>query len=463
MDKSFSLGKRSDHPIHIFFLGIGGVSMSSLAFCAKSMGHRVSGYDAVASATTEKLVRGGIPVFTAFDAAHYEGVDLIVYTGAIHSDDIVLSYPRSRKIPEMTRAQFMGLLMKEIKNPIGIAGTHGKSSTSGMLSSIFLSDQKRDPTVMVGAELPELRSTYRLGNGDDFIFEACEYQNSFLDFFPKISVILNVEHDHADFFPTKEDVIASFVRFSDLAKKGYAVLNYDNEGARRVGMETESPVFFFSTKEKTDLWCENLTEKNGFYSFDIVTKQGLYTSCSLSVPGFHNVENALAAASAAYLSGVDSLCVKSGLERFCGVKRRFEYRGKCNNKAVFDDYAHHPDEIEATLKTAKKMGYEAITVVFQSHTFTRTQAYWEQFVSALQIADEVILADIYPAREQPIPEITAANLAKACQNAKYLGSFDEIARYLLSSKDPGLLLIMGAGSIVGLTDQILTERKNYDR
>jgi UDP-N-acetylmuramate--alanine ligase len=432
--------------------------MSSLAFAAKKMGCRVEGYDATLSETTKKLEAAGIPVFDSFCEKHYVGVDYVVYTGAIQKEDPVLSHPAKLGIPLIPRGVFMGLLMKEKGNPIGIAGTHGKSSTTGMLSTIFLEEARRDPTIMVGAHLPAIDSTYRLGSGEDFIFEACEYQDSFLSFFPRLAVILNVEHDHADYFPTLEDVIASFVRFCDIARNGWAIFNLDNEGARRVSKLTKSPCFFFSQTNSGDLWCENLKEEGGFYSFDIITKKGLYTSCTLSVPGKHNVENALAAASAAFLSGVSGESVKKGLEKFCGVKRRFEYRGKCGKMRVFDDYAHHPDEIRATLESAKKLGYEKITVVFQSHTYTRTRAYWNEFLSSLSLADRVIFADIYPAREAPLEGISGMRLAKESKNGEYLGDFDAIAERLKNSSDPGLLLIMGAGNIVALTDRLLTEK-----
>ncbi len=442
----------------IFFLGIGGVSMSSLAFTAKRYGCKVAGYDAATSDTTRKLLMDGIPVYTSFEKTQYEGVELVVYTGAIHEDDIVFSYPKSLGIPMMPRAKFLGLLMQQCKNPIGVSGTHGKSSTTGMLSSIFMLAQDRDPTVMAGAVLPELDSTYRLGLGEDFLFEACEYQNSFLDFFPHLALVLNVEHDHADFFPTLEDVIDSFVKFTDLAKDGYAVFNRDNEGAVTVATRTCSPKFFFSAKEKADLWCENLKEAKGFYAFDIMVKKGLLCSVKLSVPGEHSVSNALAAASAAYLSGVDADSIRKGLEAFRGVKRRFEYRGTCGNMQVFDDYAHHPDEIRATLKAARKLGYPHVTVVFQPHTYTRTRAYWPDFVESLSLADEVILADIYPAREEPLPGIESPLLAKQSDTLTYRGDFRQIAEYLKAQKHEGLLIVMGAGTIVNLTDMILNNR-----
>lgn len=459
MCKNVSLSDFFEKKANLFFLGIGGVSMSSLAFAAKKWGCTVSGYDAVSTETTKRLAEGGIPVFHHFAEDLYQNVDLIVYTGAIHDTDPALSYPRSLGIPEVTRSQFLGFLMQKSPNPIGVAGTHGKSTTSGMLSSIFLQNEKRDPTVMVGAELPFLLSTYRLGKGDDFIFEACEYQNSFLDFFPHLALILNVEHDHADFFPTLDHVIQSFIAFADKAQEGVAIINFDNEGARRVAQGCQSPLFFFSMNEKKDLWCENLVEKDGFYSFNIHTKEGLYTPCTLSVPGLHNVQNALAAASAAYLSGIPGQEVKEGLAAFRGVRRRFEYRGLCGKMQVFDDYAHHPDEIRATLTAARKLGYEKITVVFQSHTFTRTRAYWNEFLSSLSLADRVIFADIYPAREEPIEGICAQRLARECEKGEYLGSFHQIAEHLKASTDKGLLLIMGAGDIIQLTDLVLTSRE----
>ena len=442
----------------LFFLGIGGISMSALALTAKSFGCHVSGHDSAINQTTNMLIDCGIPVYKEFDKSHYEGVDLIVYTGAVKEDDIVFSYPKSLGLPFVTRSVFLGYLMKQSKNPIGVSGTHGKSSTTGMLSSIFSQEENRDHTVMAGAVLPELGGTYRLGHGEDFVFEACEYQNSFLDFFPHIALILNVEHDHADFFPTIEDVYRSFVAFADIAKDGSAVINLDNEGAVEVGRRTLAPCFYFSKTKKCDLWCENLTENKGFYSFDILTKEGPLCSVTLSVPGEHSVENALAAASAAYLSGISAGAIKKGLESFRGVGRRFEYRGMCGKMKVFDDYAHHPDEIRATLKSAKKMGYEHTLVVFQSHTFTRTKAYWQNFVDALSIADKVIIADIYPAREEPIPGIDAQHMAEENEKFSYLGDFNAIAEYLKSLENDGLLLIMGAGTIVELTDLILTDK-----
>ncbi|MBR2616273.1 MAG: UDP-N-acetylmuramate--L-alanine ligase [Clostridia bacterium] len=441
----------------IRFLGIGGVSMSSLAFWAKGRGCEVSGYDLTLSEVTDKLEKAGIPVSDRFAPEDYEGVELIVYTGAIRPEDPVLSYPREKKIPEMTRGEFLGLMMKGFENPIGVAGTHGKSTTTGMLASVFLAEG-RDPTVMVGAVLPALDSTYRLGENErDFLFEACEYQNSFHSFYPRLALVLNAEHDHADFFPTYGDVIDSFVAWADIAVHGHAICAADNPGACLVAERTKSPVFLFSQRKKADLWCESLKEERGFYSFDVMTKEGLYAHARLSVPGEHNVQNALAVASAAYLSGVSGKAVEEGLSAFRGVKRRFEYRGRCGNMEVFDDYAHHPDEIRATLSSARKMGYDRITVVFQSHTFTRTRAYWDDFLSSLDLADRVVFADIYPAREAPIEGIDAKHLAEASRNGEYLGDFDAIAKALRAETGEGVLFVMGAGDIVHLTERLLTD------
>ncbi len=441
----------------IFFLGVGGISMSALAFTAKAAGAVAAGYDSTPSPLTEKLAASGIPVVYRFSESSYDGVDLVVYTGAIHDNDPNLAYPRSLGIPEMTRAEFLGFLMKKSRNPIGVAGTHGKSTTTGFLASIFLAADDRDPTIMLGAEMSALSGTYRIGTGEDFIFEACEYQNSFLNFYPRLALILNAEYDHADFFPNLESVYDSFTRFADLAKDGTAIFNFDNRGARIVAERTVSPVFFFSLHEKKDLWCEELTAENGFYRFRLCTADW-QIPVKLRLPGLHNVANALAAASAAVLSCISPETIRAGLESFGGVKRRFEARGFCNHLRVFDDYAHHPDEIRATLTMAKTLGFEKILVVFQSHTFTRTQAYWDDFVSSLSLADEVIVMDIYPAREEPIPGITAENLAKAIPCGRYVGNADAIVQNLLQRKESGLCIIMGAGNIIQLTDRILTDR-----
>lgn len=440
----------------IYFAGIGGISMSSLAFCAFSAGCSVAGYDATESDLTRKLEKAGISVSYTFDPADFANVSLLVYTGALRDSDPVLSYPRSLGIPEMTRGEFLGLWMKRSENPIGVSGTHGKSTTTGMLASIFLAAGV-DPTVMVGAEMRELDGAYRVGKGKDFLFEACEYKDSFLRFYPRVAVILNVEHDHDDYFPTLQDVIRSFVRFADIAKSGHAVINFDNPGALAVAEKTVSPVFLFSRKEKKDLWSENEKENGGFYSFDIVTPAGRYCRVALNVPGEHNVSNALAAASAALLSGVPGEAVEKGLAAFRGVRRRFEKRGVCRNRPVFDDYAHHPDEIRATLTAARKMGLAPLTVVYQPHTYSRTKTHWQGFIDALSLADEVILADIYAARETPIPGVTSENLAKAIPGGKYLGDLRHIADYLLSQNKDGVVIVMGAGNIISLTDLVLTD------
>ncbi len=442
---------------HLFFAGIGGISMSALAFMEQRAGMVCSGYDAVASPLTEKLEAAGIPVATSFDPSLYDGVDLVIYTGAIHDDDPVLKTPREKGIPTMTRAAAFGEMMRRFDNPIGVAGTHGKSTTTGMLASIFLKDEKRSPTVMVGAELSLLDGTFRTGDGQDFIFEACEYQDSFLQFFPRLAVILNVAHDHDDYFPALEDVIVSFTRFADIAREGRVILNRDDEGCREVARRTKTAPFFFSRKEKADLWSENERMEGGFWSFDAYTPEGLYARVSLKIPGEHNISNALAALSAAKLSGVDGKTCAAGIAAFGGVRRRFEYRGKCHAYRVYDDYAHHPDEIRATLTAARQMTADPITVVYQPHTFSRTKAHWDGFAASLSLADRVIMMDIYPAREAPLPGITSRRLAGDIAHGEYVGDENAIAEELLKSRGSGMLIIMGAGDIIHLTDKILTE------
>ena len=453
---NFSLSELHRPGASLFFAGIGGISMSALAFMEQKAGMRVSGYDATPSALTEKLEAAGIPVATVFKPELLDGVDLVIYTGAIHDTDPALKTPRDRGIPTVTRAEAFGEMMKTYPCPIGVSGTHGKSTTTGMLASVFM-EAGRDPTVMVGAELSLLNGTYRVGGGEEFIFEACEYQDSFLSFFPRLSLILNVAHDHDDYFPTLEDVIASFTRFADLAKDGGAVLNLDDPGCREVAKRTKAPAFTFSRRKGADLWSENEKEEGGYFSFDAVSKEGLYARVKLNVPGAHNVSNALGALLCAKICGVDGEAAARGLSSFGGVRRRFERRGKCRGMTVYDDYAHHPDEIRATLTTARAMGKGPITVVFQPHTFSRTKAHWDEFVEALSLADRVITMDIYPAREAPIPGITSERLARDIPCGEYVGDEAAIARTLLESRSCGTLFIMGAGDVIHLTDKILTE------
>lgn len=433
--------------------------MSALAEIMLDRGYTVSGYDLHKSELCDRLNSLGIPIYYEFDENMYKDIDLVVCTNAIHEDDIIRKYPEQHGIECVSRGEFLGELMKLSKNRIGIAGTHGKSTTTGMISEIFLT-ARRDPTILVGAVLPEIDSTFRIGGGDDFIFESCEYMDSFLSFFPTVSVVLNVEHDHVDYFPTVDDVIASFHRYICIpGKDGYAVVNADSEHAMKALENCDvHAVTYSALGADAEVTAENITVSGGFPEFDVYVKGEFFTHIRLSVPGRFNVGNALAAVAVGRIYSIEPDVIRDGIARYKGVKRRFEIRGRLGDATVVDDYAHHPDEIKATMSSALDSGIRPITVVFQSHTFTRTKALFSEFCTAFTGADEVVFADIYPAREQPIEGVTAEALAKATPNGKYVGSFDDIADYLKRNVREGMIIVMGAGDVIEITDKLLEDK-----
>ncbi len=431
--------------------------MSALCLLCHEKGMRVSGYDATESPVTQSLCEKNIPVFYSFTESMYEGVDAVVYTAAIHAEDPILSYPASLGLPLISRADALGHLSLEKTSRIGVAGTHGKSTTTGMLTAIFLADG-RDPMVLAGAAIPEIGGTLRMGHGKDLIFEACEYQDSFLHFSPTVSVVLDVEHDHVDYFPTPESITASFVRYADLVgENGVAVINSDTELAQIVSKEVRVKQISVSQKSAADYTAENLTFDRGFAVFDLAYRGVTLFPVRLGVPGRFQVGNALCAIAAARYAKISDQAIQAGLASFSGVERRFQMRGTLHGVPVVDDYAHHPTEIAATLSAAAECGYQNIVCVFQSHTFSRTEAFWQEFAEVFAPCKEVVYADIYPAREEQIEGITAENLAKDAPNGRYVGDFDAIARYLKAKTDADLFLIMGAGSVIQLTDILLAE------
>lgn len=443
---------------HVFFAGVGGVSMSALCLLCHENAITVSGFDATQSAVTRALADKGIPVHYTFCEEMYQGVDAVVFTGAIHMDDPILSYPKSLGIPLISRADALGHLSLTKKTRIGVAGTHGKSTTTGMLTHIFLA-ANRDPMVLAGAGIPAIGGTLRLGNGDDLIFEACEYQDSFLHFSPTVSVILDVEHDHVDYFPTEDSICASFVRYGNLpGDTGLCVINCDTPLAKKVSKLVTAPQISVSQETNANYTAENLHMEHGFACFDVALDGKTLFQVHLGVPGLFQVGNALCAIAAARACGVDDKAIAQGLFEFHGVDRRFQIRGALNGAPVVDDYAHHPTEIAATLSAAQACGYKKIVCVFQPHTFSRTEAFWKEFSDVFAPCHKIIFADIYPAREAPIENITSENLARDSKNGLYVGDFDDIAKYLKNDTEADLYLIMGAGSIISLTDLILEEK-----
>ena len=439
--------------------GIGGVSMCPLAEVLHSMGLSVQGSDMSENANVRHLRSLGIDVAVGHAADNLGESDFVIRTAAIHDDNPEISGAIARGIPVFERAQAWGAIMKGYKNALCIAGTHGKTTTTSMATHIFMAAQK-DPTVMIGGTLELLHSGYRVGKGDTIIAESCEYCNSFLSFFPTVAVILNVETDHLDFFKDLADIEHSFRRFAELVPiGGNVVANKDDAGARETLDGASQPIFWFSMSDPAaHCRADNLVWKNGLPSFDIVVRGSHYAHVSLQVGGEHNVMNALAAASAAYLLGIDGNAVGLGLATFRGAGRRFEHKGTFRGAEVYDDYAHHPGELHALLTMVKTLGYQRIVCAFQPHTYTRTKALFDEFVEELKLPDVVVLAEIYAARETNDIGISSQDLCAKIPGAIYCSTLDKVTSALAEIAKPGdLILTVGAGDIYKAGEKLVKE------
>lgn len=432
----------------IYFSGILGASLSSLALLCRDRGYKVGGSDTGKNGELiKKLEKNGINVFSCQSSENIEGYDVLVYSAAIPNDSPELSAARKKGLKIFSRSEFLGYIISEYRCKIGVSGTHGKSTVSGMITDVFLAEN-RDVTALIGAESVSLGGSLRIGNDDTVIYEACEYKRSFLDFPPLHAVVLNIETEHTDCYPTLSDAVEAYGEFIKNAKK--CVLSYDDKGCRMLqsNISGKEMLLFSIHDKKADLYAENICCENGFYSFDTVYKDKKLFSVNLRVPGIHNVKNALAATAAALLSGVSHEAIKSGLEKFSGMRRRFEYIGECRGASVYDDYAHHPTEIRCTLDGAKKLGFEKIICAFQSHTYSRTAAFFKEFTEVFAEADEVIFTDIFAAREKNIYGVSGKALADATENGRYISDFGELTDYLRGKASPGTLIItMGAGRL----------------
>ena len=451
-------------PIHVHFIGIGGISMSGLAEILLEEGFTITGSDSKESPLTKKLESEGAHIFYGQKAENItDGIDCVVYTAAISSANPELLEAASRKIPMLTRAELLGQLMKNYDTPIAVSGTHGKTTTTSMISHILLAGDL-DPTISVGGILKAIGGNIRVGRSETFITEACEYTNSFLHFFPKISVILNIEEDHMDFFKDLEDIRSSFRRFAQLLPAdGTLVINGDIKDYEEICSGLSCRVITYGSSPEFDYHAENVSyNSQGFVSFDLIRRNGSRDHIDLSVTGDHNVSNALSAVAVAELLGIPMETVRKGLLSFTGTDRRFEYKGEFNGVTVVDDYAHHPTEITATLQAAKHHPHNCVWCVFQPHTYTRTKAFFHEFAEALSHADHLVLADIYAARETDTLGISSADLAeeaaKLGTDAHYFSSFAEIEDFLKQNCAPGdLLITMGAGDIVTVGEDLLAE------
>ena len=449
-------------PIHVHFIGIGGISMSGLAQVLLSRGFKVSGSDNLKSPLTDELSNAGAEIFIGQRASNIsENIDLVVYTAAIHEDNPEFARCVELSLPMMSRACLLGQMMRNYKNAVAVSGTHGKTTTSSMASEILMA-ANLDPTLSIGGILKSINGNIRVGGSDVFLTEACEYTNSFLNFFPKIGIILNVEEDHMDFFKDIHEIRESFHKFAQLIPKdGVLLINYDIEGRDVITANLECPVKTFGFTPESDYYASDLKiDDHGNYHFVFHTPDKKTQDIILEVVGKHNVCNALAALAMADFLNIPLGTAARGLQSFTGTDRRFEFKGSLGGVNIIDDYAHHPTEISATLEAAQNYPHQHLWCVFQPHTYTRTKAFLHEFAEALSKAEHVILADIYAARETNTLGISSKDLQKEILklggDCKYFPTFDEIENFLLENCIPGdLLITMGAGDVVKIGENLL--------
>ncbi len=451
-----------DKPIWVHFIGIGGISMSGLAEILHERGFKISGSDMKASPLTEHLQSLGISVALPQSRENIaQGIELCVYTAAISEENPELLEAKRQNVPTMTRAELLGRIMKNYKEAINVSGTHGKTTTTSMIGEILMEAQM-DPTITVGGMMKDIGGNLRVGKSDVFLAEACEYTNSFLSFFPTIEVVLNIEEDHLDFFKDINDIRSSFRKFIEkLPENGILIFNKDipheeyflqNLPGRKIITFGHNDADYTANFISYDHYA-----RPTYTLFEKGEDRGKVT---LGVTGEHNIYNSLSAIAVARAIGIPFDTIKKGLLEFSGTDRRFQLKGKVNGFTIIDDYAHHPQEIAATIATAKKYPHKKLWVAFQPHTYSRTLALMDDFAGALSQADEIILADIYAAREQNTVGVSSDDLRKLMlsqnTNVYYIPDFPSIEEFILSHLEEGdLLITMGAGNIVDVGEDLL--------
>ncbi len=438
-------------------IGIGGVSMSSLADVLWGMGIAISGSDMNRNKNVVGLTEKGIPVSIGHKAENItREIEFVVRTAAVHDDNPEIIRAHALGIPVFERTQAWGAISKDYSNALCISGTHGKTTTTSMCTHIMMAADK-DPTVMIGGTLPLLNAGHRVGHGNTIIMEACEYYNSFLSLHPTVAVILNVEADHLDFFKDLQDVQHSFREFAlRTPEDGYVVANLDDASTMDTIRDIPRKIMTFGLSREADVYAENIEFLGANSHFDIMFKGKLFTDVTLHVPGLHNVKNALAATAAAICLGVRPNAVKYGLAGFNGAGRRFEFKGKYNGADVYDDYAHHPGELKALLDTVEGLNYKRCILVFQPHTYTRTAALFEDFVTQLKRPDVLLLAEIFAAREKNTIGISSAALAERVEGAEFYPTFPELEEELKRKAQPGdIILTVGAGDVYKIGENIV--------
>lgn len=439
----------------VHLVGIGGVSMFPLAEVLRNAGMVITGSDFKESANVLHLKKEGVTVFMGHHPENVENAEVVIRTAAVHDDNPEIVAARSKGIPVYERAQAWGAIMQDYKHALCISGTHGKTTTTSMATHIAMA-AGLDPTIMIGGNLPLLGSGYRVGEGDTIILESCEYCNSFLSFRPTTAVILDIEADHLDFFKDLADIERSFRAFANLVPKdGVVVANADDRNTMDTLDDFDRPMLTFGLGAYADVYCDNLSWVRGVASFDLMNGETKVCRIDLSVPGMHNVKNALAAAAAALAMGITPTAIAQGLNQYHGTERRFEYKGEYHGAKIYDDYAHHPGELHMLLETAKTLGYDRVICAFQPHTYTRTKALFPDFVQELSNADITILTDVYAARETDTLGISSRDLVERIPHGEYCPTFDDVEARLKELARPGdLILTVGAGDLYQVAERL---------
>ncbi len=450
-------------------IGIGGIGLSAIAEILISRGYEVSGSDMRESEITEKLINDGADIFLGHRGKNVEGADLVIYSAAVGHDNPELARAEELGIPAITRAQALGALMNEYENSIAISGTHGKTTTTSMVSLILKHAQK-EPTILVGGNLSEINGNVYVGNNNYFVTEACEYMDSFLSLKPKIEIILNIDSDHLDYFKDVEHIASSFDKFAKLVPEDGVVIAYDANPFVKSIVDDIPNAVTFGLNESCEYYASDIDFDNeGMPCFKVNHNGKELCLIRLTVPGEHNILNALAAFACCHILGVEVKNIVETLEQFAGTERRFDVLGRTyNNIKVVDDYAHHPTEIKATLSAVKNMKHNDLWCLFQPHTYTRTMALMDDFAESFAEADKVVLAEIYAAREKNIHKISSKALMNKIKEVDptkdvyFFKDFDEIANFVYNNAEEGdLVITMGAGDIYKVGEMILERDRRF--
>ena len=452
---------------NIYMIGIGGISMSGIAHILKSWDFLVSGSNNEENNMTDELSNAGIKVYIGHDYNNITNdIDLVVYTAAIKDDNPELVHARELNIPVMERGLFLGELTKLFKDTIGISGTHGKTTTTSMVSLCFL-EGNLDPSIQVGSVLNSINGNYRVGKSDYFIIEACEYCDSFLNFKERSAIVLNIDNDHLDYFKTFDNIKKSFIKYvSMLPSDGVLVINGDDKNCLDLALHTKAKVITYGFNENNNYYAKNIEfNEDGYASYDLYKKDKFLSRISLSVPGRHNILNSLACVSLCMFYNIDIESIKKGLKSYTGAARRFEYKGTFNGAKVYDDYGHHPTEVSAVSEAVHNKKYNKSWVIFEPHTYSRVKEHYKTFAKSLVNFDNIIITDIYAAREKNVdnvsPEMIIDELKKLGKESIHISNFDDILNYLKDRvEEDDIILTLGAGYVTKLSNMLTKKEFN---